>query len=85
VRPRIGPRDGLLVRVSDTTCTMELGAPTLDVLAARILWLGVDFEVITSDVLRRHLQTIVERLERAGRPGANAKSATSGLRKAPAL
>jgi predicted DNA-binding transcriptional regulator YafY len=69
VRPRIGPRDGLFVRVSDTTCTMELGAPTLDVLAARILWLGVDFEVITSGALRRHLQTVTGRLERASRPG----------------
>jgi hypothetical protein len=50
---------------------MELGAPTLDVLAARILWLGVDFEIITSDVLRRHLQTVVTRLERANRRPAS--------------
>jgi predicted DNA-binding transcriptional regulator YafY len=68
VRRRIGPRDGLFVRVSDKRCTMELGAPTLDVLAARILWLGVDFEVITSVALRRHLQTVVARLERAAVP-----------------
>jgi predicted DNA-binding transcriptional regulator YafY len=68
VRRRIGPRDGLFERVSDTTCTMELGAQTLDVLAARILWLGVEFEVITSDALRRHLPTVVARLERASRP-----------------
>jgi predicted DNA-binding transcriptional regulator YafY len=68
VRRRIGPRDGLFARVSDTTCTMELGAPTLDVLAARILWLGIDFEIITSDALRRHLPTVVARLERANRP-----------------
>ncbi|HXN32904.1 MAG TPA: hypothetical protein VN894_13625 [Polyangiaceae bacterium] len=47
---------------------MELGAPTLDVLAARILWLGVDFEIITSDALRRHLQKVVARLERASVP-----------------
>jgi predicted DNA-binding transcriptional regulator YafY len=67
VRRHIGPRDGLFVRVSDTTCTMELGAPTLDVLAARILWLGVDFDVITSDELRRHLRTLVARLEGASR------------------
>ena len=65
VRRRIGPRDGLFVRVSETTCTMELGAQTLDVLAARILWLGVDFEVITSDALRCHLQALAERLARA--------------------
>jgi predicted DNA-binding transcriptional regulator YafY len=69
VRRRVGPRDGLFVRVSDTTCTMELGAQTLDVLAARVLWLGVDFEVITSDALRRHLQAVVARLERASIPG----------------
>jgi predicted DNA-binding transcriptional regulator YafY len=69
VRRRIGSRDGLFMRVSDTTCTMEIGAQTLDVLAARVLWLGLDFEVITSDVLRRHLATVVARLERAGRPG----------------
>jgi predicted DNA-binding transcriptional regulator YafY len=68
VRRRVGPRDGLFVRVSDSTCTMELGAPTLDVLAARILWLGVDFEIIASDALRRHLQTVVARLERARVP-----------------
>jgi predicted DNA-binding transcriptional regulator YafY len=67
VRHRIGPRDGLFLRVSDTTCTMELGAQTLDVLAARIVWLGVDFEIIASDALRRHLQTVVGRLERARR------------------
>jgi predicted DNA-binding transcriptional regulator YafY len=65
VRRRIGPRDGLFVRVSDTTCTMEVGAPTLDVLAARIVWLGVDFEVVSSDALRRHLRTLVARIDRA--------------------
>src|SRR5271163_3726256 len=70
VRHRIGPRDGLFARVSDTTCTMELGAPTLDVLAARVLWLGVDFEVITTEALRRHLETVAARLERASRPAA---------------
>jgi hypothetical protein len=46
---------------------MELGAPTLDVLAARVLWLGVDFEIITSDALQRHLQILVARLVRASR------------------
>jgi predicted DNA-binding transcriptional regulator YafY len=68
VRRRIGPRDGLFVRVSNATCTMELGAPTLDVLVARILWLGIDFEIIASDALRRHLQTVVARVERANVP-----------------
>ena len=67
VRPRVGPHDGLFVRVSDTTCTLELGAPTLDVLAARILWLGIDFEVVHSDALRAHLRAIEARLARANR------------------
>jgi len=65
VRPRVGPHDGLFVGVSDTTCTLELGAPTLDVLAARIIWLGIDFEVITSDALRLHLRKLEARLARA--------------------
>ncbi|MET0793286.1 MAG: WYL domain-containing protein [Polyangiaceae bacterium] len=65
VRPRVGPHDGHFVRASDTTCTMDLGAPTLDVLAARILWLGVDFEVIAPDALRLHLQKLGVRLTRA--------------------
>ncbi len=65
VQPRVGPHDGLFVRVSDTTCSLELGAPTLDVLVSRILWLGVDFEVLSSDALRRHLLSIAARLGRA--------------------
>lgn len=68
VRRRIGPRDGFFARVSDTTCTMELGAPTLDVLASRILWLGVDFEVVSPDALRRHLRTVAKRAQRASQP-----------------
>jgi predicted DNA-binding transcriptional regulator YafY len=83
VRRRIGPRDGLFVRASNNTCTMELGAPTLDVLAARILWLGVDFEVLTPDALRRHLRTVIARLERASRP-AIAKEEPPVRAKAPA-
>jgi predicted DNA-binding transcriptional regulator YafY len=66
VRPRVGPFDGLFTQVSESTCTMELGAPTLDVLVSRLLWLGVDFEIVTSsDELRRHLRTVAERLARA--------------------
>jgi predicted DNA-binding transcriptional regulator YafY len=65
VRPRVGPQDGHFVAVSATRCTMELGAPTLDVLVSRILWLGVDFEVLASDSLRLHLRTVAARLARA--------------------
>ncbi|MEO8900741.1 MAG: YafY family protein [Polyangiaceae bacterium] len=74
IRPRVGPHDGLFVRVSDSTCTLELAAPTLDILAARILWLGVDFEIISTDAFRRYLATLAERLGRAsGSPIFNSK------------
>jgi predicted DNA-binding transcriptional regulator YafY len=62
VRRRTGPHDGLFKRVSDTTCSMELGAPTLDVLAARIIWLGVDFDVLESEALRQHLKLVAARI-----------------------
>ena len=44
---------------------MELGAPTLDVLVARIVWLGVDFNVLESDELRGHLAKVALRATRA--------------------
>ncbi len=65
VRRRTGPHDGLFAPVSETTCTMELGAPTLDVLVARIVWLGVEFDVLESDELRRHLAKVAFRATRA--------------------
>ena len=36
----------------------QRGAPTLDVLVSRILWVVVDFEVLASDSLRLHLRTV---------------------------
>lgn len=69
LRPRIGPFDGLFSRATDATCTLELGAPTLDVLVSRILWLGVDFEILeSSSALRDHLQLVARRLARAAPP-----------------
>jgi predicted DNA-binding transcriptional regulator YafY len=65
LRPRLGPRDGHLAPASATTCTLTLGAPTLDVLAARILWMGVDFTIVTPAALGDHLATIEARLARA--------------------
>jgi hypothetical protein len=44
---------------------MELGTPTLDVLLARIMWLGVAFQVLEGpQELRRHLSTVAKRLVR---------------------
>lgn len=68
VRPRIGPQDGVFRSISRNTCTMELGAPTLDVLAARILWLGVDFRVLEPASFRAHLKGVAKRVSSASRP-----------------
>jgi predicted DNA-binding transcriptional regulator YafY len=66
VRPRVGAFDALFAPASAGRCTMELGAPTLDVLVARILWLGIDFEILdSSDELRRHLRRVEERIVHA--------------------
>jgi predicted DNA-binding transcriptional regulator YafY len=66
VRPRVGAFDARFARASSRTCTMELGAPTLDVLVARVLWLGVDFEVLEGAAqLRGHLAALATRLARA--------------------
>ncbi|MFT3708812.1 MAG: YafY family protein [Archangium sp.] len=65
VRPRIGPQDGVFRRASRKTCTMELGAPTLDVLTARILWLGVDFKVLEPASFREHLKRVARRVSNA--------------------
>ncbi|MCL2450109.1 MAG: YafY family transcriptional regulator [Polyangiaceae bacterium] len=63
IRPRVGAFDALFAPASRGRCTMELGAPTLDVLLAKILWLGVDFEVLeASGDLRRHLNRVAKRL-----------------------
>jgi predicted DNA-binding transcriptional regulator YafY len=68
VRPRVGAFDALLARASPRTCTMELGAPTLDVLVARLLWLGLDFEIVDASAeLPRQLATVAARLERAAK------------------
>jgi predicted DNA-binding transcriptional regulator YafY len=70
IRPRVGPHDGLFARESNNTCTLELAAPTLDILASRILWLGIEFEIISSEALRRHLRALATRLRRASAPSA---------------
>lgn len=62
VRPRVGAFDALFDPTPSGQCTMEVGAPTLDVLVARILWLGVDFEVLAGPLeLGPHLSTVARR------------------------
>lgn len=66
VRPRVGAFDALFEPAPEDRCTMEVGAPTLDVLVARILWLGIDFDVVSGPpTLHAHLCALSERLARA--------------------
>ncbi len=66
VRPRVGAFDALFERAPEGRCMMEVGAPTLDVLIARILWLGLDFEVLEGPrELREHLARVAKRLRGA--------------------
>lgn len=66
VRPRVGAFDALFEPTAGPNCTMELGAPTLDVLVARILWLGVDFELIAAPPgFGAHLAKLSRRLSKA--------------------
>lgn len=68
VRPRVGAFDALFEPAPRGRCTMELGAPTLDVLVARILWLGIDFDVVDGPAsIHRHLAMLAKRLARSAR------------------
>lgn len=77
VRPRVGAFDALFEPAAGANCTMELGAPTLDVLVARILWLGVDFELLTGPpAFGAHLAEVSRRLSKAAasaRPAPRAR------------
>jgi len=66
VRPRVGAFDAFFEPLAERKCTMELGAPTLDVLVARVLWLGIDFDVLAGPpCIDQHLAILSKRLARA--------------------
>ncbi|MFJ8078708.1 helix-turn-helix transcriptional regulator [Streptomyces sp. NPDC096176] len=61
----IGPSDGVLEAIDDTTCLLRTGAAGLDVMVIHVLLMGVDFEVVEPQELNDHIRTLRDRLSRA--------------------
>jgi predicted DNA-binding transcriptional regulator YafY len=62
---RVPPTAGVLEPVDDHTTVLTTGGDDLDLLAFHLLSLGVDFRVIETDDVRRHLAAAAERLANA--------------------
>ena len=61
------PTAGVLEPVDDDTTLLTTGADDLDLLAFHLLSLGVDFRVLETEDVRRHLAAAAERLANAVR------------------
>ncbi|MGW1496472.1 helix-turn-helix transcriptional regulator [Streptomyces sp. NPDC002402] len=61
----VGPSDGALEAVDETTCLLRTGAASLDVLVIHVMLMGVDFEVVEPVELTEHIRTVRDRLSRA--------------------
>ncbi|MCX4822087.1 YafY family transcriptional regulator [Streptomyces sp. NBC_01142] len=61
----VGPSDGVLEAVDETSCLLRTGAASLDVLVIHVMLMGVDFEVIEPQELTEHIRTARDRLSRA--------------------
>jgi predicted DNA-binding transcriptional regulator YafY len=61
---RIPPTAGILERLDDRRCMLSTGAHSLDWLAAWLLMIGEDFEVVEPLELHAHLEALRTRLER---------------------
>ena len=62
---RVPPTAGVLEPVDDDTTLLTTGADDLDLLAFHLLSLGVDFHVLETEDVRRHLAAAAERLANA--------------------
>ncbi|HWZ64911.1 MAG TPA: YafY family protein [Steroidobacteraceae bacterium] len=58
---------GVLEALDDAHCTLTTGADSIEVLAAQLVMLGTDFEIIGAPDLAPELRRIAARLERATR------------------
>ena len=56
---------GVLEALDDTSCTLSTGADSIEVLAAQIMLIGTDFEILDSRELIPELRKIADRLYRA--------------------
>jgi predicted DNA-binding transcriptional regulator YafY len=69
---RVSPSAGLLEAIDGEKCLLHMGASSLDVLAAWISMLGVDFDVREPTELADHLRGMAARLSRAAAAAASA-------------
>ena len=58
---------GVLEALDDTSCTLSTGADSIEVLAAQVVMIGTDFEVLDPRELVPELRKIADRLDRATR------------------
>lgn len=58
---------GVLEALDDASCTLSTGADSIEVLAAQVVLIGTDFEIIDSRELVPDLRKIADRLYRATR------------------
>jgi predicted DNA-binding transcriptional regulator YafY len=71
-RERVGPTTGSIEALGDGRCLLTLGADEHRWLAARLAWLGCDFEVLEPEELRDELAALGALLTRAATPSAPA-------------
>jgi len=58
---------GVLEALDDASCTLSTGADSIEVLAAQVVLIGKEFEIIDSRELVPDLRKIADRLYRATR------------------
>jgi predicted DNA-binding transcriptional regulator YafY len=58
---------GVLEALDDASCTLSTGADSIEVLAAQVVLIGADFEILDSRELVPELRKIADRLYRATR------------------
>lgn len=68
IAARVSPSTGVVERIDDTRCRLELGGGSLDGLARWLTLIGHDFVVEDPPELREHLRRLATRLRRAARP-----------------
>jgi hypothetical protein len=58
---------GVLEALDDASCALSTGADSIEVLAAQVVLIGTDFEIIDSRELVPELREVADRLYRATR------------------
>lgn len=65
VAERVPPMYGSLEAIDETSCTLVTGAPTLEMLAIHLAFIGVDFQVHEPVGLEEHLKAVMVRIARS--------------------